>query len=171
MGSEMCIRDRRSGARVAEAEHLLRAAIAHEQVQACGAPPMEHAFRYNLGNLLVRAARHAEAAREYDAALLLSPNNEDYREAARAIPELPPDAAPSTAALPAPPPAAPAPSPPPPTSKKSKRAQQAAAKVAAKAAAKAAQPPQDSPAPIDICLLYTSPSPRDGLLSRMPSSA
>src|SRR5664279_2726437 len=27
------------------------------------------------------------------------------------------------------------------------------------------------PAQIDICLLYTSPSPRDGLLSRMPSSA
>ena len=25
--------------------------------------------------------------------------------------------------------------------------------------------------PIDVCLLYTSPSPRDGLLSRMPSSA
>ena len=25
--------------------------------------------------------------------------------------------------------------------------------------------------PITICLLYTSPSPRDGLLSRMPSSA
>ena len=25
--------------------------------------------------------------------------------------------------------------------------------------------------PIGICLLYTSPSPRDGLLSRMPSSA
>ena len=24
---------------------------------------------------------------------------------------------------------------------------------------------------IDPCLLYTSPSPRDGLLSRMPSSA
>ena len=24
---------------------------------------------------------------------------------------------------------------------------------------------------IDVCLLYTSPSPRDGLLSRMPSSA
>ena len=24
---------------------------------------------------------------------------------------------------------------------------------------------------IDACLLYTSPSPRDGLLSRMPSSA
>ena len=24
---------------------------------------------------------------------------------------------------------------------------------------------------ISICLLYTSPSPRDGLLSRMPSSA
>ena len=24
---------------------------------------------------------------------------------------------------------------------------------------------------IDCCLLYTSPSPRDGLLSRMPSSA
>ena len=26
-------------------------------------------------------------------------------------------------------------------------------------------------APYDNCLLYTSPSPRDGLLSRMPSSA
>ena len=26
-------------------------------------------------------------------------------------------------------------------------------------------------APSSICLLYTSPSPRDGLLSRMPSSA
>ena len=26
-------------------------------------------------------------------------------------------------------------------------------------------------APDNICLLYTSPSPRDGLLSRMPSSA
>ena len=26
-------------------------------------------------------------------------------------------------------------------------------------------------APINACLLYTSPSPRDGLLSRMPSSA
>ena len=25
--------------------------------------------------------------------------------------------------------------------------------------------------PYGICLLYTSPSPRDGLLSRMPSSA
>ena len=25
--------------------------------------------------------------------------------------------------------------------------------------------------PYEICLLYTSPSPRDGLLSRMPSSA
>ena len=25
--------------------------------------------------------------------------------------------------------------------------------------------------PCDVCLLYTSPSPRDGLLSRMPSSA
>ena len=24
---------------------------------------------------------------------------------------------------------------------------------------------------LDFCLLYTSPSPRDGLLSRMPSSA
>ena len=27
------------------------------------------------------------------------------------------------------------------------------------------------PAQFPICLLYTSPSPRDGLLSRMPSSA
>ena len=26
-------------------------------------------------------------------------------------------------------------------------------------------------APLEGCLLYTSPSPRDGLLSRMPSSA
>ena len=26
-------------------------------------------------------------------------------------------------------------------------------------------------APMNTCLLYTSPSPRDGLLSRMPSSA
>ena len=26
-------------------------------------------------------------------------------------------------------------------------------------------------AKLDVCLLYTSPSPRDGLLSRMPSSA
>ena len=26
-------------------------------------------------------------------------------------------------------------------------------------------------APTNTCLLYTSPSPRDGLLSRMPSSA
>ena len=25
--------------------------------------------------------------------------------------------------------------------------------------------------PFQLCLLYTSPSPRDGLLSRMPSSA
>ena len=28
-----------------------------------------------------------------------------------------------------------------------------------------------SPGPIDGCLLYTSPSPRDGTKSRMPSSA
>ena len=27
------------------------------------------------------------------------------------------------------------------------------------------------PLDVDTCLLYTSPSPRDGLLSRMPSSA
>ena len=31
--------------------------------------------------------------------------------------------------------------------------------------------PSDLPKMIDTCLLYTSPSPRDGLLSRMPSSA
>ena len=32
--------------------------------------------------------------------------------------------------------------------------------------------PEDEMLGIDIvCLLYTSPSPRDGLLSRMPSSA
>ena len=29
----------------------------------------------------------------------------------------------------------------------------------------------DADYPTDNCLLYTSPSPRDGLLSRMPSSA
>ena len=29
----------------------------------------------------------------------------------------------------------------------------------------------DKSAGFNICLLYTSPSPRDGLLSRMPSSA
>ena len=36
------------------------------------------------------------------------------------------------------------------------------------------QPLQPTPAPTPAstpCLLYTSPSPRDGLLSRMPSSA
>ena len=31
--------------------------------------------------------------------------------------------------------------------------------------------PSTDPAPSPGCLLYTSPSPRDGLLSRMPSSA
>ena len=30
---------------------------------------------------------------------------------------------------------------------------------------------RDSDTLIAVCLLYTSPSPRDGLLSRMPSSA
>ena len=30
---------------------------------------------------------------------------------------------------------------------------------------------QSGTAPASSCLLYTSPSPRDGLLSRMPSSA
>ena len=29
----------------------------------------------------------------------------------------------------------------------------------------------ESVVPVEVCLLYTSPSPRDGLLSRMPSSA
>ena len=31
--------------------------------------------------------------------------------------------------------------------------------------------PGETPDEIEDCLLYTSPSPRDGLLSRMPSSA
>ena len=31
--------------------------------------------------------------------------------------------------------------------------------------------PHDAPNTPNTCLLYTSPSPRDGLLSRMPSSA
>src|SRR5680860_1361104 len=30
---------------------------------------------------------------------------------------------------------------------------------------------KEGEAVLDLCLLYTSPSPRDGLLSRMPSSA
>ena len=30
---------------------------------------------------------------------------------------------------------------------------------------------EEAPKSLVICLLYTSPSPRDGLLSRMPSSA
>ena len=41
--------------------------------------------------------------------------------------------------------------------------------VSIQAAAQA--PLQAASAQQDICLLYTSPSPRDGLLSRMPSSA
>ena len=32
-------------------------------------------------------------------------------------------------------------------------------------------PDEKKPRLIEVCLLYTSPSPRDGLLSRMPSSA
>ena len=33
-------------------------------------------------------------------------------------------------------------------------------------------PADEQEKPLDkVCLLYTSPSPRDGLLSRMPSSA
>ena len=54
--------------------------------------------------------------------------------------------------------------------KKEQRGQQDVAKAAKKADA----PPTVEEAPrgdIHICLLYTSPSPRDGLLSRMPSSA
>eukprot|EP00830_Metopus_es_P007371 TRINITY_DN1699_c0_g1_i2.p2 TRINITY_DN1699_c0_g1~~TRINITY_DN1699_c0_g1_i2.p2 ORF type:complete len:182 (+),score=39.93 TRINITY_DN1699_c0_g1_i2:62-547(+) len=35
----------------------------------------------------------------------------------------------------------------------------------------AAIPPQPAPVPPKACLLYTSPSPRDATLSRMPSSA
>ena len=34
-----------------------------------------------------------------------------------------------------------------------------------------AAPPTTHRRPVTTCLLYTSPSPRDGLLSRMPSSA
>src|SRR5680860_323673 len=33
------------------------------------------------------------------------------------------------------------------------------------------KPSSDTPTHLVFCLLYTSPSPRDGLLSRMPSSA
>ena len=46
------------------------------------------------------------------------------------------------------------------------------ARLAAKFAAWAKEPPRDDEVVVDKdCLLYTSPSPRDGLLSRMPSSA
>ena len=48
-----------------------------------------------------------------------------------------------------------------PAAKKTAAKKPAAKKPAAKKTAKKASP----------CLLYTSPSPRDGLLSRMPSSA
>ena len=44
----------------------------------------------------------------------------------------------------------------------------AAAPVAPSAAPEAAPTSPNTP---NTCLLYTSPSPRDGLLSRMPSSA
>ena len=33
------------------------------------------------------------------------------------------------------------------------------------------RPSRRDPKKVSVCLLYTSPSPRDGLLSRMPSSA
>ena len=42
---------------------------------------------------------------------------------------------------------------------------------AAKLAAQPVSLPGIQVAPTTACLLYTSPSPRDGLLSRMPSSA
>ena len=46
------------------------------------------------------------------------------------------------------------------------------AEVLLELAAEAIEESGASPAdPIHYCLLYTSPSPRDGLLSRMPSSA
>ena len=43
--------------------------------------------------------------------------------------------------------------------------------VGANKADVAAADMRDLPALLGACLLYTSPSPRDGLLSRMPSSA
>ena len=39
------------------------------------------------------------------------------------------------------------------------------------AALLAVKDPEEIPEPVVICLLYTSPSPRDATLSRMPSSA
>ena len=46
-----------------------------------------------------------------------------------------------------------------------------AAAAAAQEVVTAPEPAASKPAPAEPCLLYTSPSPRDGLLSRMPSSA
>ena len=46
-----------SMARVEEAEELMRSAIMQEREHGCGAPPMEHAYRYNLANLLMRSSR------------------------------------------------------------------------------------------------------------------
>ena len=48
------------------------------------------------------------------------------------------------------------------------RLNQLAASIALAAGGVALMPTAQAAAP---CLLYTSPSPRDGLLSRMPSSA
>ena len=53
--------------------------------------------------------------------------------------------------------------------------EEASTSAAVTATAPVVETPQvakEQPAPVvDTCLLYTSPSPRDGLLSRMPSSA
>ena len=78
------------------------------------------------------------------------------------------------------PPPQPCPSPPPLPSKNSpcrkrRRARRYAARTAAAAADTANFATEEVAAQVDVpdetCLLYTSPSPRDGLLSRMPSSA
>ena len=53
-------------------------------------------------------------------------------------------------------------------------AKNAAAKLTGTSRTEAIDVPADKVAKINtilVCLLYTSPSPRDGLLSRMPSSA
>ena len=62
---------------------------------------------------------------------------------------------------------------PPPSEEAKAKAEEAKAKAAetAKMDAEALGKYQDQVAERYICLLYTSPSPRDGLLSRMPSSA
>ena len=76
---------RRGAAGAEEAARLFRGAIAQERSAAgCGAAPMEHAYRFNLGNALSALGRAAEARAEYAAAAALRPDSREYRAAAGA---------------------------------------------------------------------------------------